>query len=387
MENIKERFIEVFNETDQLRAFFAPGRVNLIGEHTDYNGGHVFPCALSVGTFAVARKRNDSRIRLYSMNFSDVGVIETSLEKLEYVDEHDWANYPKGVVAKLLESGADIATGFDVVFNGTIPNGAGLSSSASIELVTAVIMNELYQLAIDQVELVKLAQKAENEFIGVQCGIMDQFAIGMGKKDHAILLDCQTLQATYSPIKLEDMSLVIINTNKKRGLADSKYNERRSECQQALEQLQKVVAIDSLGDLSTEAFESRKHVIENETVQKRAKHAVYENERTVLAVEKLRAGDLVGFGKLMNESHISLRDDYEVTGHELDALVQAAWDAGAVGARMTGAGFGGCTVNLVDKEQLATFIDQVGLQYEQQTGLKADFYTVEIGDQAREIAL
>ncbi|WP_332696054.1 galactokinase [Halalkalibacter lacteus] len=387
MENIKKTFIEVFKETDQLRAFFAPGRVNLIGEHTDYNGGHVFPCALSIGTFAVARKRKDSKIRLYSMNFSDRGVIETSLENLMYVEEHDWANYPKGVVAKLIEADALILTGFDVVFNGTIPNGAGLSSSASIELVTAVMINEMFQLKIDQVELVKLAQKAENEYIGVQCGIMDQFAIGMGKKDHAILLDCQTLEATYSPIKLEDMSLVIINTNKKRGLADSKYNDRRSECQEALTLLQQVVSIESLGDLSIEEFEKHKHVIKNDTVQKRAKHAVSENERTVLAVEKLNAGDVAGFGKLMNESHISLRDDYEVTGQELDALVQAASDAKVVGARMTGAGFGGCTVNLVHKEQLADFIERVSLQYAQQTGLKADFYTVEIGDKAKEITL
>jgi galactokinase len=387
LENVKQAFIEIFKETEQLRTFFAPGRVNLIGEHTDYNGGHVFPCALSVGTYAVARKRNDSKIRLYSTNFSEIGVIETSIENLEYVDDHDWANYPKGVVAKLLEANATIPVGFDVVYQGTIPNGAGLSSSASIELVTAVMLNELFQLKIEQVELVKLSQKAENEYIGVQCGIMDQYAIGMGKKDHAILLDCQTLEATYSPIKLNEMALVIINTNKKRGLADSKYNERRSECQEALTKLQQVVDIESLGDLSAESFESHKHVIENETVQKRAKHAVYENERTVLAVDKLYSGDIEGFGELMNQSHISLRDDYEVTGDELDALVQAAWDAGAVGARMTGAGFGGCTVNLVHEEKLNAFIERVGLQYEQQTGIKADFYTVEIGDGAREITL
>lgn len=377
-------FTEIFHEPDGLRTFFAPGRVNLIGEHTDYNGGHVFPCALSVGTYAVVRPRKDAQLRFYSMNFPELGIITTGLDDLTYKDAHQWANYPKGVLSMLMEDGASISTGFDVLYFGNIPNGAGLSSSASIELVTAVMATELYQLSFNKIELVKLSQKAENQYIGVNCGIMDQFAIGMGKKDHAIILDCQNLNFSYSPIKLEGVSLVIANTNKRRGLTDSKYNERRTECEQALKQFQDL-NIASLGDLSTEQFEENKHVITDGTILKRARHAVYENARTKEAVEKLTNGDIKGFGKLMNASHISLRDDYEVTGVELDALVNAAWEEDAIGARMTGAGFGGCTVNLVKTNELDAFIHNVGRKYEQQTNLHADFYVVEVGDGAREI--
>lgn len=379
------KFKEIFNHAQELRVFFAPGRVNLIGEHTDYNGGHVFPCSLSVGTYAVVRKRADLKLRFYSMNFPDVGIVETSIHELDYRQEDDWVNYPKGVLTKLIEAGAVIRSGFDVVYFGTIPNGAGLSSSASIELVTAVMAKELNELRFEQIELVKLSQQAENEYIGVNCGIMDQFSIGMGKKDHAIFLNCETFSFSYSPIKLDGVSLVIANTNKRRGLADSKYNERRSECETAVEQL-KSLEINTLGELTIEEFEENKYLILDEVIQRRAKHAVYENVRTITAVEKLTNGDIEGFGKLMNESHISLRDDYEVTGKELDALVQAAWDSGAIGARMTGAGFGGCTVNLVKSSALDSFIDKVAEKYQQETQLKADFYVVEIGDGAREIS-
>lgn len=379
-------FTEIFQKTDGLRTFFAPGRVNLIGEHTDYNGGHVFPCALTVGTYAVVQPREDLKLRFYSMGFPELGIIETSLNDLTYNDEHEWANYPKGVLSMLMEAGASIPTGFDVLYYGNIPNAAGLSSSASIELTTAVMATELYQLPFSKIELVKLCQKAENHYIGVNCGIMDQFAIGMGKKDHAIMLDCQNLNYSYSPIKLEGVSLVIANTNKRRGLTDSKYNARRTECEQALKQLQGLT-IDSLGDLSPKQFEENKHIITDETIRKRAKHAVYENARTKEAVEKLTNGDIAGFGKLMNASHISLRDDYEVTGIELDTLVNAAWDEGAIGARMTGAGFGGCTVNLVKTNELDSFINNVGRTYKNNTNLEADFYVVEVGDGAREISL
>jgi len=383
---LKDEFITLFGNDEKLRAFFAPGRVNLIGEHTDYNGGHVFPCALSVGTYALARRRNDTKVKLYSTNFKELGVIEFDLTSLEYKREDDWANYPKGVVKVFKDQGFEINQGFDAVIYGNIPNGAGLSSSASIELVTSVLLKELFELNVDMIEMVKLSQKAENEFIGVSCGIMDQFAIGMGKKNSAILLDCQTLAYTYSPIELGNASLIIANTNKRRGLADSKYNERRSECERALRDLQSELSISSLGELTASRFEEYKHVIKNEIDRVRATHAVYENERTIEAVNRLKAGDIKGFGQLMNDSHISLRDYYEVTGKELDALVQAAWDEdGVIGARMTGAGFGGCTVNIVENDKIDTFIQSVGKKYQEQTNLKADFYVVDIGNGAREI--
>ncbi|MCJ8007570.1 galactokinase [Lederbergia wuyishanensis] len=382
---LREKFTEIFGDNGEIRTFFAPGRVNLIGEHTDYNGGHVFPCALDVGTTVLARKREDKVLRFYSMNFPDAGVIEAQLDSLLYKKEDDWANYPKGVVDVFQKEGKSIPTGLDLLFYGNIPNGAGLSSSASIELATGVMLNEVFNLNIDRVQIVKYAQKAENEFVGVNCGIMDQFACGMGKEGHAILLDCQTLEYTYSPLQLSDHVLVIANTNKRRGLADSKYNERRSECERALEQLQKELDIQSLGDLTVDEFEAHKYLIENETDRKRAKHAVSENARTLVAVEKLNEGDLEAFGKLMNASHLSLMKDYEVTGKELDALVEAAWNEDVLGARMTGAGFGGCTINLVNKEKLDDFIKNVGEVYEEATGLKADFYVVGIGDGAKEI--
>ncbi|WP_110114562.1 galactokinase [Bacillus sp. CGMCC 1.16541] len=385
MDQLKIDFNKIF-PGGEARVFFAPGRVNLIGEHTDYNGGHVFPCALSIGTYAVVRKREDQLIRMYSLNFEDIGTVECSLDNLSYQTDHDWANYPKGVIDVLRKSGQTISTGFDILFYGNIPNGAGLSSSASIELATAVVVNELFQLNLDTISLVKASQQAENEFIGVSCGIMDQFAIGMGKQDAAILLNCQTLDYTYSPLKLKDASLIIGNTNKRRGLADSKYNERRSECDAALKDLQQELSISSLGDLTSQQFEQFKHLIKNDIHQKRAKHAVYENERTKEAVIKLQAGDLTGFGLLMNESHRSLRDDYEVTGTELDALVEAAWaQDGVIGSRMTGAGFGGCTISIVKNEYVDTFIEEVNKSYYEKTKLTADFYVVQVGDGAREL--
>ncbi|MBS4200422.1 galactokinase [Bacillus sp. FJAT-49732] len=382
---LRKKFTGIFGDNGEIRTFFAPGRVNLIGEHTDYNGGHVFPCALDIGTTLLVRKREDNVLRFYSMNFPDVGVIESPLDNLLYKEEDDWANYPKGVVDVFQKEGKTISTGLDLLFYGNIPNGAGLSSSASIELVTGVMLNELFDLNIERVQIVKYAQKAENEFVGVNCGIMDQFACGMGKEGHAILLDCQTLEYTYSPLQLSDHVLVIANTNKRRGLADSKYNERRSECERALAQLQKELDIQSFGDLTVDEFEAHKYLIENETDRMRAKHAVSENARTLVAVEKLNEGDLEAFGKLMNASHLSLMKDYEVTGKELDALVEAAWNEDVLGARMTGAGFGGCTINLVNKEKLDDFIKNVGEAYEEVTGLKADFYVVGIGDGAKEI--
>ena len=385
--NLLATFTDIFSEGEtKIRTFFAPGRVNLIGEHTDYNGGHVFPCALSIGTTAIVRKRKDRMIQFYSTNFTQLGVLKVSLDKLVYDQADDWANYPKGVIAILEQHGYKLDSGFDVLYEGEIPNGAGLSSSASIEVVTAIMLNELYSLSIDRISLVKMCQQAENEFIGVSCGIMDQFAIGMGKEKHAILLDCDKLDYTYSPLDLEDASLIIANTNKRRGLADSKYNERRGECERALKDLQEDLDIRSLGELTPVEFDRNAHLIKQDVDRRRAKHAVYENARTIEAVKKLQDGDIAAFGQLMNASHISLRDDYEVTGKELDALVEAAWEQeGVIGSRMTGAGFGGCTISIVNNEYIDAFIETVGGKYEEQTGLKADFYGVQVGDGAKEI--
>ncbi|WP_428040506.1 galactokinase [Candidatus Avelusimicrobium fimicolum] len=380
---LRSKFNEVFKK--EKLYFFAPGRVNLIGEHTDYNGGHVFPCALSFGTHCVFCKRDDKKIRLYSLNFPEKGIIDADLSAISYDKKQDWANYPLGVIKTLQNHGYNINQGFELMFWGDIPNGAGLSSSASIELATAVAMNKVFNLYIPQVELVKFCQEAENKFVGMNCGIMDQFAIGMGKEGCAVLLDCNTLNYEYAPLDLKGVSIVIMNTNKRRELADSKYNERRSECERALKELQRKLPIKSLGDLSIDEFEKNKELITNPTDRKRAKHAVYENQRTLQAVERLKAGDLKTFGKLMNESHISLRDDYEVTGKELDTLAEAAWQQpGVLGARMTGAGFGGCAIALVQDADVKHFIDNVGKIYREKTGLQADFYIASVGGPARQ---
>ena len=384
---LTEHFKEIFKQDDNIESFFSPGRVNLIGEHTDYNGGFVFPCALDFGTYAIVKQREDKNFRMYSENFEDLGIIEFNLDNLVYDKKDDWANYPKGVIKTFLDKGFKIPNGCDVLFFGNIPNGAGLSSSASIEVLTAVILKSLFNLDIDMVEMVKYCQIAENKFIGVNSGIMDQFAVGMGKKDNAILLDCNTLNFTYVPVKLKDMSIVIANTNKKRGLADSKYNERRSSCEQAVAVLNKNgVNIKYLGELTVEEFNKVKHFIKDEEQLKRATHAVTENERAKVAVEFLKKDDIKTFGELMNKSHISLRDDYEVTGLELDSLVEAAWEeVGTVGARMTGAGFGGCTVSIVKNSEVDNFIKNVGKKYKEKTGLEASFYIANIGDGARKL--
>jgi galactokinase len=370
------------------QGFFAPGRINLIGEHTDYNGGHVFPCAITYGTYAVTRKREDQLIRMYSANFPEIGIIEFGLNELDYEKDHHWANYPKGMIRYIIEAGFNIPSGFECAISGNIPNGAGLSSSASIELLTGILVDGLFGLDIPRMDLIQLGKKVENEFIGVNSGIMDQFAVAMGKKDAGILLDCQTLQYKYAPIQLEDYKILIMNTNKRRELADSKYNERRAECEVALAQLQQKLPLESLGQLSEEAFEENKSLITNETIRKRAKHAVYENGRTLKALSELNANHLEAFGQLMNESHLSLRDDYEVTGNELDCLVEAAWkQEGVLGARMTGAGFGGCAIAIVKKEAVERFITNVGAAYHEEIGYSADFYVASIGDGAKEIQL
>ena len=381
-----EKFNEKFGYKQGVRVFFSPGRVNLIGEHTDYNGGHVFPCALSFGTYGAIALRDDKVVRMYSENFDDKGIISFDIENLKNDKEHDWANYPKGVIDVLRKHGYDVNKGFDMVVYGNIPNGAGLSSSASLELLMAVMMNDIYDFNIYRVELVKYCQEAENDFIGVNCGIMDQFAIGMGKDSSAILLDCNTLEYKYSNVNLKDEVIVIANTNKRRGLADSKYNERRGECEEALKELQGELKINALGELTEDEFEKNKHLIKNDVRAKRAKHAVYENQRTLKAVKALENNDIDTFGKLMNEYHNSLRDDYEVTGKELDTLVDlASKQEGTIGSRMTGAGFGGCTVSIVKKPMVEKFIKNVGKEYKEKIGYDADFYVANIGSGTREI--
>lgn len=380
-EIILKKFEEVFGDAEGAKAYFAPGRVNLIGEHTDYNGGHVFPCALTIGTYGVARVRKDRRLRFYSMNFEQLGVLESSIDDLKPEKEAEWTNYPKGVMWAFGERGFQIPRGMDILLNGNIPNGSGLSSSASVEVLTGYILRDLFGFEVTNQDLALIGQYSENNFNGVNCGIMDQFAIAMGKKNHAIFLDTADLSYTYAPVKLEGAKIVIACSNKKRGLGDSKYNERRSECETALEELQKVVDIKSLGDLTEEQFEQYKSAIKDPVRVKRAKHAVYENQRTIKAVEALKANDIAQFGQLMNASHVSLKDDYEVTGIELDTLVEEAWKIeGVIGSRMTGAGFGGCTVSLVKDEAIDSFIENVGKAYLSKIGYSADFYAVEIGD-------
>ena len=381
IENLRKQFADVFGDGGDVRVYFAPGRVNLIGEHTDYNGGHVFPCALTIGTYAVARKRDDRKLRMYSVNFPQSGVIESSLDGLSYRAEDGWTNYPKGVLWAAAEQGYAADRGLDILYCGKIPNSSGLSSSASIEVLTGEILRDMFGFDYDGITNAKIGQRAENAFIGVNCGIMDQFAIAMGKKDHAIFLDTATLAYEYAPIAMDGVKIVIMNTNHKRGLGESKYNERRAECEEALAEMQTAAAIPSLGALTEEQFEAMADAIASPVRRRRAKHAVYENRRTIRAVEALKQGDLAEFGRLMNESHVSLRDDYEVTGRELDTLVEAAWKVpGVIGARMTGAGFGGCAVCLVKEENVEQLIREVGEQYERTIGYPATFYVVEIGD-------
>ncbi|MFO3790093.1 galactokinase [Bacillus mojavensis] len=385
-EELKGIFASVFGEKKGLRFFFAPGRVNLIGEHTDYNGGHVFPCALTMGTYAAVAERNDGLVRMYSDNFQEAGIKECSLDGIRYQKEDDWANYPKGVIYEFQQRGYSIPNGFDIVFSGNIPNGAGLSSSASIELLMAVVLQSYFHPQLDALELVKMAQHAENTFIGVNCGIMDQFAIGMGKEHHAMLLNCDTLDYEYSKLDVSGLALVIANTNKKRTLADSSYNARRQECSDALLDLQKELDITSLGDIKPSDFEACSDLIRNETNRRRAKHAVYENHRAIKTADMFKENNIREIGRLMKESHLSLKDDYEVTCPELDELVFAAWEQeGVIGSRMTGAGFGGCTISIVKDEFVDDFIQKVGDRYQEKTGLKADFYVADIGEGAREL--
>ena len=386
LDEMQEVFREKFGAA-QTHAYFSPGRVNLIGEHTDYNGGHVFPCAISLGTYALVAPRTDGISRLYSMNLPEQGVVQFPMHGAVKSDAYGWANYPIGVVRVMEDAGHRAAHGFDIVLYGTLPNGAGLSSSASIEVLMAVILNDELNLGIDMVELVKFSQKAENEFVGMNCGIMDQFAVGMGKKDCAILLDCNTLSYRYSKLALNGCSIVITNTNKTHSLVTSAYNERRAQCESALKALQKVKPIKALGELTNAEFDAIASAIPDPVERRRARHAVYENNRTLEAVKALEANDVKRFGELMNASHVSLRDDYEVTGPELDTLAELAWQQdGVLGSRMTGGGFAGCTVSIVRDAAIPAFEKNVGDAYAAKIGYAPSFYVANIADGARRLS-
>ena len=385
--NIVEKFAEVYGDNKDVREYFSPGRVNLIGEHTDYNGGHVFPCALTIGTYGAARKREDKKIRFFSVNLERVGIIEASLDDLTNHQEYNWANYPLGVVWAFAERGLKLDTGFDMCIYGTIPNGSGLSISASLEVLTGTILRDLYGFdELTMTDLALIGQYSENNFNGCNCGIMDQFAVAMGKKDCAIFLDTSDLSFEYANIKLPDAKIVITNSKVKHSLVDSAYNDRRNECAQALLDLQKVVDIQSLGDLDNNSFERYKDAIKDDTNRLRAQHAVYENQRTIEAVAALKNNDIETFGKLMNESHVSLRDDYAVSCEEIDILVEEAWKIpGVIGSRITGGGFGGCTVSIVKNDAVDLFQETLAKVYKEKTNIDAEFYVVEIGDGARRV--
>jgi len=387
IDKLSKEFARIFGNHGKKYAFFSPGRVNLIGEHIDYNGGNVFPCAINLGTYGIARERKDNKCRLYSLNIKKYGMKEFHIDDIQKEINDGWVAYEKGVVKAFTEWGVQFTKGFDLLIFGNIPNGSGLSSSASVELLTSVVLKELNNLDIDMVEMIKLSQTAENHYVGVQSGIMDQFAIGMGKKNHAILLNCDTLEYKYAPLLLKDISIVVGNTIKKRGLADSKYNERRASCEEALKIFQdNGIKINYLCDLSMKEFDEVKGLLKDEILLKRATHVVSENERAKEAVKKLEKGDLDGFGKLMNESHLSLKNDYEVTGIELDTMVELAWNTeGVIGSRMTGAGFGGCTVSLVKNDYIENFKKAVGENYSKKIGKNPEFYVINTGDGARKI--
>ncbi len=384
-QQVTKKFRELFNTTPKA-VFFAGGRVNLIGEHTDYNGGYVLPCALTFGTYLAARKRNDGKINFFSLNFEKQGIIEADISQIEKCK--NWTTYPKGVIAAMRACGANIDGGFDAVYGGNIPNGAGLSSSASIEVLTGVMLNEFFFCNFSAPQLAKMSQTAEHTFAGVNCGIMDQFIIACGKQNNALLLDCNTLKYEYIPVELGPRVLLIANTNKRRELADSKYNERRAQCENALGILgKKYENISALCSLSADKFASCKPLFEqDEVLLKRARHAVSEQQRTLEAAELLKKGDIAGFGKLMNASHKSLKEDYEVTGKELDSIVAALQaQKGVLGARMMGGGFGGSALAIAEESLVPQIIKAAGEIYHKECGLTADFYTASVGGGARRL--
>ena len=385
-DRLYEGFKRYYGDTKGAELFFSPGRVNLIGEHTDYNGGHVFPCALTMGTYALVRKRSDNKMNFVSLNFNNAEVTTVELPELSYQKKNGWANYLIGVVWAFLGKGYKIDKGFDLAMLGNIPSGAGLSSSASIEVLMGTALKYMYDIDIDMVVIAKIGQISENQFNGMNCGIMDQFAVAMGKKDNAIFLDTSDLSYEYAPVKLKDAKVLITNSHVKHSLVASAYNDRRNESTAALKALQTKLNISGLGDLTEEEFEENKYLITDEVQRKRAKHAVYENQRTIKAVNALKNNDIETFGKLMNASHISLRDDYEVSCPEVDKLVEIAWNIpGVIGTRITGGGFGGCTVSIVRNDAIENFKKEVISKYKEATGIDAEIYEAEIGDGAGRI--
>ena len=384
---LRKDFIELYGDGGDIREYFSPGRVNLIGEHTDYNGGHVFPCALTLGTYGIMRRRNDNTLKFSSANVKKGQVVSVDMSNLKYDKKYSWANYPLGIVWALKDKGIELESGFEMLIWGNIPNGSGLSSSASIEVLMAKMIQDQYEIkSLNMLDLALIGQYSENNFNGCNCGIMDQFAVAMGKKDNAMFLDTSDLSYQYAPIDLKDEKIVIINSKVKHSLVDSAYNERREQCSTALKQLQKELDIKTLGDLDIDTFEANKGLIKDDIVRKRAKHAVYENQRTIEAVKALKRNDVESFGKLMNESHISLRDDYEVSCPEIDVLVEIAWATeGVIGSRITGGGFGGCTVSIVKNDAVDDLKRRVEKEYPKKTGLDAEVYIVDIGDGTRRI--
>ena len=383
---LEEQFKQKFGDSDEpIRTFFAPGRVNLIGDHTDYNGGLVFPCAIDYGSKLLFRKSNDDTFKFASTNFDLLAILSKAQTHKKYGDH--WINYPLGVLQQF-EKGNYQHGGFECLYSGDVPNAAGLSSSASVEVVTAYAINQVYQCGIDLLTLVKMAQAAENEFVGVQCGIMDQFAVAMGRQDHAMQLNCQTLDCLQVPMNTGDHRIVLVNTNQRRELSESKYNERVNETKKAVSLLKAVVEIDQLAELSPEQLQQHENLFaDHPTLYARAKHVVTENDRVKRAVASLTRGNLEIFGQLMIDSHQSLRNDYEVSSEPLDVLVELATESeGVLGARLTGAGFGGCTVNLVHKNQLDIFCTAIAKRYHERTGLSADFYRITPSQGVREIS-
>lgn len=384
--DLTEKFYGIYGRRQEKPAFFfSPGRVNLIGEHTDYNGGYVFPCALNYGTYLLVRKTGDNKIKLHTLNFNENA--EADLNGLFAKQGNKWINYPLGVMNEFLKKDVNIS-GLEMLYYGDVPNGAGLSSSASIEMVTAVALNDFFVAGLGTLEMIKMSQRAENQFVGMNCGIMDQFAVGYGRKDHAIFLNCDTLDYENIPLILNEYSLVITNTNKRRGLTDSKYNERRGECEKAVELLKKYKHIRNLSQMSIDEGEVLSRYIQSPVIIKRVKHVISENGRVLEAVKVLKNNDVIRFGELMNLSHDSLKDDYEVTGKELDTLVYEGRKLrGVIGTRMTGAGFGGCTVSIVKKGETQNFIDRLSETYTRITGLVPDFYLPEIGGGAGKLKI
>lgn len=389
LDGMTEAYAKIFSPSSPPTPFFAPGRVNLIGEHTDHEGGYVFPCAIDFGIYALAQTRPGNTLRLYSLNFdTEPSPFEIPLDSITAKLDipRSWVNYPLGVISTLLKHNYTFSSGIDILYSGNLPDGAGLSSSAALEVLTVRILSDLLGLGIDGVKAALYSQEAENSFVGMHCGIMDQFAVSMGRKNNAVLLNCSTLKYSYVPLELGTCKIIIINSNVPHSLVGSEYNLRRQQCEEALADIRKAKDISCLCELNIEELDELSYTVKSPVNLKRARHAVSENVRAILASEALRAGDLSKFGKLMNASHVSLRDWYQVTVPELDTLASLAWEMpGVVGSRMTGGGFGGCTVSIVESDAVDDFIGKVGAEYEKRTGRKASFYATGTSDGAGQI--